>query len=206
MSSKDVKPKTRLGQKRSLKSKIAGWTVAALAFGGAGFAAYRFTGTTEVDVPVAKVRRADFVISVRVRGEIKSTRSVMLAAPQVPDVRITRLVESGKPVRKGDIVVEFDAAQQEQNLLERNTSVRTVDSEIVQTKASHRMTNESDGMNQMTAEYNVQRAELEASKAEVISEIEGAKNRIDVGISQGELDQVKTTINSHKVAQNADLD
>jgi len=68
------------------------------------------------------------------------------------------------------------------------------------------MTNESDGMNKMTAEYNVQRAELEASKAEVISEIEGAKNRIDVGISQGELDQVKTTINSHKVAQTADLD
>src|SRR5258707_6074541 len=181
MSSKDVNPKTRLGQKRSLKSRIAGWTVAALAFGGAGLAAYRLTGTTEVDVPVAKVRRADFVISVRARGEIKSTRSVILAAPQVPDVRITRLVESGRPIRKGEVVVEFDAAQQEQNLLERNTSVRTADSEIVQTKASHRMTDEADGMNLMTAGYNVERAKLEASKAEVVSEIEGAKNRIDVG-------------------------
>src|SRR5713226_7135373 len=142
MSSKDIKPKTRLGQKRSLKSKIAGWTAAALVCGGAGFAAYRLTGTTEVDVAVAKVRRADFVISVRARGEIKSTRSVILMAPQVPETRIVKLAESGRAVKKGDVVVEFDAAQQEQNLLERTTNVRTAESEIVQTKASHTIDNE----------------------------------------------------------------
>ena len=68
-------------------------------------AAYRLTGTTEVDVPVAKVRRGDFVISVRARGEIKSTRSVILTAPQVPDTRIVKLFESGRPVMKGAVVV-----------------------------------------------------------------------------------------------------
>src|SRR5215468_5274708 len=92
--SKDLKPKVRIGQKRSLKSKIAGWTAITLVCGGAAVAAYRLTGTTEVDVPVAKVRRADFVISVRTRGEIRSTRSVILTAPQVPDTRIVKLVES----------------------------------------------------------------------------------------------------------------
>ena len=111
--SKDIKPKIRIGQKRSLKSKIAGWTVITLVCGGAAVAAYRLTGTTEVDVPAAKVRRADFVISVRARGEIKSTRSVILTAPQVPDTRIVKLIESGRPVRKGEVVVEFDAAQQD---------------------------------------------------------------------------------------------
>ncbi len=104
------------------------------------------------------------------------------------------------------MVVEFDAAQQEQTFLEKTTSMRTVDKEIVQTKASHRITNEQDGMSKMTAEYNVERSKLEASKAEVISEIEGAKDRIDVGISEGELAQVKTTMNSHTVAQGADLE
>jgi hypothetical protein len=66
--SKDLKPKVRIGQKRSLKRKIAGWTAIGLVCAGAAVAAYRLTGTTEVDVPVAKVRRADFVISVRARG------------------------------------------------------------------------------------------------------------------------------------------
>src|SRR5882762_4002060 len=81
--SKDIKPKVRIGQKRSTRSKVVGWTVAVLACGGAGLAAYRRTGSTEVDVPVAKVRRADFIISFRARGEIKSTRSVIMTAPQV---------------------------------------------------------------------------------------------------------------------------
>ncbi len=205
--SKDLKPKQRLGQGRSSKrKKLIAWSVVLLAGVGAVYAAYRYGGTTEVDVPVARVRRGDFVIGVRNRGEIRSTRSVTLTAPQVPDPRIVKLFESGKPVKKGDVVIEFDAVQQEQNYIEKNTSVRTADSEIVQTKASHKMENEMDSMNLMQGQYNVERAKLEASKAEVISEIEGAKNRIDVGISEGELSQVKTTITSRALAQEADLE
>src|SRR5262249_32180650 len=176
--------------------------------GGAGAYGYRrYSESTEkVEVPVARVRRADFVISVKTRGEVRSVRSEVLSAPQVPDVRIVKLAESGRPVRQGEVVVEFDAAQEEQNVLERSTSVRTADSEIVQTKASHRITNEMDGMNLMSAQYNLERSKLEASKAEVVSEIEGAKNRIDVTISEGELGQVKTTISAHDVGQKSDVE
>jgi HlyD family secretion protein len=204
--SKDLKPKQKLGQKRSARKRlIVGAAAVAICVGG-GYAAYRYTGTTEVDVAVARVRRGDFVIGVRTRGEIRSTRSVVLTAPQVPDPRIVKLAESGKPVKKGEVVVEFDAVQQEQNYIERSTSVRTADSEIVQLQASHKIANEMDAMNLMQSEYNVERAKLEASKAEILSEIEGAKNRINVGISEGELSQVKTTINSRKTSQEADLE
>ena len=206
MASKDVKPKHRLGRPASSRKKrIAGWAVGLVLCSGGVYAAYRYAGTTEVEVATARVRRADFVIAVRSRGEIRSTRSMVLTAPQVPDPRIVKLAETGKGVNKGGTVVEFDAASQEQYYLERSTSVRTVDSEIVQTKASHRMTNELDGMNLMQSQYNLERDKLEASKAEILSEIEGAKNRINVGISEGELNQVKTTISAHKVYQDADL-
>src|ERR1051326_4837696 len=108
MSSKAIKPKQRLGKIGSRKSRIIIWTVSSLVCAGGVFAAWRFTGTTEVEVPVARVRRGDFVISVRTRGEIKSTRSVILTAPQVPSPRIVKLAESGRAVHKGDTVVEFD--------------------------------------------------------------------------------------------------
>jgi RND family efflux transporter MFP subunit len=189
-----------------MKSKVAGWTAVALAFGGAGFAAYRLTESTEVDVAVAKVRRADFVISVRARGEIKSTHSITLTAPQVPQVRIVKLAESGRMVKKGDVVIEFDTAQQEQNLMDRNTAVRTAESEIVQTKAAHTMDNEADSMNLMTAEYNVKRAQLDASKADILSVIEGEKNKIQVGVSEGEKKQVEVAIEARKAQHEADLE
>jgi multidrug efflux pump subunit AcrA (membrane-fusion protein) len=205
--SKDLKPKQRIGQVDSRRRKIVKWVVMLGVVGGAAYGWHRYNASAEVvDVPVAKVRRAEFVIGVRTRGEVRSVNSVIITAPQVPDPRIVKLAESGKPIRKGDVVVEFDAAQQEQFYLERNTTVRTVDSEIVQMKASHRITDESDGMNLMTAEFNLERSKLDASKAEVVSQIEGAKAKIDVTISEGELGQVKTAKNAHEVTQKADLD
>ena len=182
------------------------WTILAMAGGGGAIAAYRYAGTTTVEVPVAKVRKGEFIISVKTRGEVKSTRSVVIAAPQVPNPSIVALADTGKMIHRGQVVVEFDAAQQEQYYLGFATSVRTVDSEIVQTKASHKITDELDGINLMTSGYNLERSKLEASKAEIVSEIEGAKNRIDVGTSEGQLGQVKTTIGAHKVTQEADLE
>jgi multidrug efflux pump subunit AcrA (membrane-fusion protein) len=204
--SKDVRPKQRLGRPPSRKRKILGWAAVLAICGGGAFAAYHYGGTTEVVVATARVRRSDFVIATRTRGEIRSTRSMVLTAPQVPSPRIVRLAADGKPIKKGDVVVEFDTAQQEQNYLENSTTVRTADSEIIQTKASHRITDEMDSMNLMTSGYDVQRAKLEASKAEILSEIEGAKNRINVGIAEGSLNQVNVTIKAHKVNQQADLD
>lgn len=205
--SKDVKPKQRIGQAGLRRKRIITWSILGVLLAAGGFALWRYNSAPEeVEVPVAKVRKSEFVIAVKTRGEIRSVNSMFLTAPQVPDPRIVRIAESGRPIKKGDVVIEFDAAQQEQNLLERNTTVRTVDSEIVQTKASHRIVDEQDGMNKMTAEYNLERSKLDASKAEVVSAIEGAKSRIDVGTSEGDLSVVKTVIGAHKTTQQADLD
>lgn len=205
--SKDIKPKVRLGQSASGNRRrvITSILVLGLLAGG-GYAAYRYTGQTKVEVPVARVRQGEFVISVKTRGEVRSSRSVILSTPQIPDPRIVMLAESGKAVHKGQTIIEFDAAAQEQYYLDRATSVRTVDKEIIQMEASHRITKEMDAMNQMTATYNVDRAKLEASKAEILSDIEGKKNRIDVGTAQGDLDQVLVTVKAHKTTQEADLD
>lgn len=206
--SKESQPKHRLGQGPGAhRNRIIKNLVVGLAVAGGAYAAYHYGNKgPAIEVPVEKVRLGEFVISVKTRGEIRSVNSMIITAPQVPGARIVKLAESGKPIKKGDVVVEFDAAQQEQALLERNTTVRTVDSEIVQTKASHRIIDEQDGMNLMTADYNLKRSKLDASKAEVVSEIEGAKSRIDVTISEGELNQVKTTANAHKITQKADVD
>ncbi|WP_080507537.1 efflux RND transporter periplasmic adaptor subunit [Bryobacter aggregatus] len=204
----EIKPKIRIGMtESSIRRKRILMAVVVIACAGGAYAAYNYNQKASVvEVPVAKVRRGEFRIVVRTRGEIRSVNSTTILAPQVPELRIVTLAESGKMIRKGEVVVEFDAAQQEQNLLERNTSVRTIDSQTVQTQASHRIVTELDGMNKMTAEYNLERSKLEASKAEVVSEIEGAKSRIDVGISHGELGQVGQTINTHKATQRADME
>ena len=205
MPSKDQRPGQRLGKSHPNRVKIVTWTIALLMCGGGVFAAYRYTGTTEVEVAVARVRRGDFIISVRTRGDIKSARSVILKAPQVPQLRIVHLADNGRPVRKGEVVVEFDGVQQEQNVISRTTDVRAADGDIVQAKATQKMDDEADAMSKMSSEYDVERAKLDASKAEVLSAIDGEKNRIQVGVSEGSLETVKASINSHQVGHQADL-
>ncbi len=205
MPSKDQRPSQRLGKSNPRRVKIITWTIALALFGGGAVAAYRYTGTTEVEVPVARVRRGEFIISVRTRGDIKSARSVILKAPQVPGLRIVHLAESGRPVKKGDVVVEFDGSQQDQNVISRTTTVRAADGDIVQTKATQKIDDEADSMSKMSSEYDLERSKLDASKAEVLSAIEGEKNRIQVGVSEGSLQTVKASINAHQVGQEADL-
>src|ERR1041384_4052548 len=102
--SKDLKPKHKLGRARfSTRKRIVIWSAISLACAGGIYAAHHYMGTTEVDVAVAPVRLGDFVVSVKTRGEIRSVRSVLLTAPQVPDPRIVKLAESGKAVKKGDV-------------------------------------------------------------------------------------------------------
>jgi HlyD family secretion protein len=205
MASKDLRPKQRLGRSHPTRVKVITWILGLTVGGGGLYAAYRYTGTTEVEVAVARVRRADFIISVRTRGAIKSAHSTILTAPQVPGLRIVHLADNGRPVKKGDVVVEFDAIQQEQNVIERTTSVRSADGDIEQLKATQVMNNEADAMNKMQAEYGVESARLDASKAEVLSVVDGAKNRIQVGVVEGSLQQVKSTINAHQVGNESDL-
>jgi HlyD family secretion protein len=204
--SKDLKAKQRLGQVSSKKKRIYWGGAIALLIAVAVYGYLRYTSSVKVDIPVAKVRRGDFIVSVKARGEVRSVHSAFITAPQVPSPRIVRLAQSGKALKKGDVVVEFDAAQLQQDYLEKVTNVRTAESEIAQTKAEHSITNESDALNLMDSRFNVQRAELEASKSEVISAIEGAKDKIDVDVAQGNLKQANTTVSSHKTMQSADLD
>ena len=205
MPSKELRPKQRLGRSNPQRFKIAVWTSVALIVAAGLWAAWRFAGTTEVEVAVARVRKADFVISVRARGDVKSVRSTILKAPQVPGLRITHLADNGGFVHKGDVVVEFDAVQAQENVIALSTNVRSADGDIEQLKATQVMDDEADAMNKMTAEYGLESAKLDASKAEVLSQIDGEKNRIQVGVSEGSLQQVKATMSAHLAGHVADL-
>ena len=104
MPSKDIKPKQRLGQTtRSRKRKLILLTLAGVACAAGVYAAYHYTGTTEVDVPVARVRRGDFVIRnpiANVHGDLHRRRK--LFPRDLPELRLHRLMAIRHRQRRRD--------------------------------------------------------------------------------------------------------
>ena len=163
-------------------------------------------GPAPPQLPTAEVERRDFLRTVTTRGELKSAMSVQIVAPQTPDLKIVQLAENGRPIAEGAIVVQFDESAQEDLLIERETEVRQVDSEIEQAEAQHAITDERNEMMIMQATYNLERAELEASKQEILAEIEAEKAKIDVVIAKGELTKTETNAEASDMSQAADMD
>ncbi len=191
--------------KPSKSGQVVRWLFIAVLLIAVAYAGLQFWAPAVREVPTARVERREFVQTVRTRGEVKSLHTVPIAAPQTPDLQIVRLAADGKPIKKGDIVVEFDAAAQEERYLEKSTEVRQVDSEIIQKEAQHSIADEQNAMLVMRSEYDLERAKLEASKQEILSEIEGLKNRITVRVSEGELQKSKTTAEATDISQQADI-
>ncbi len=185
--------------------RVISWVVIGVLLAATVYVGWGYFQPAAPEIPTARIERRDFVTTVSSRGELKSAKSVQIAAPQTPDLKIVRLAESGKPVRRGEVVVEFDAAAQEDLFIERSTEVRQVESEIKQAEAQHSIADEQNEMLEMQSQYNLERAELEAGKQEILSEIEGLKNRIDVGIAEGELNKAKVTSNATNISQKADI-
>lgn len=167
----------------------------------AGVGAVRL-GRNAPPVPTAVVTRGEFADYVKVRGEVKARRSVTLVAPLVRggmgDPQILKLAKTGTAVKKGDVAVEFDAAKLKQTLAQRRSELKQADAEIEQTRAQGRLTEEQDLTDLAKARYDVERARLEASKQEILSKIEGEKNKLVLANAEQHLREVEQKLRSDR--------
>ncbi len=203
--SKEIRPEIRLGKHNPKLVKMTFVAIGLVAAAGGAWATYHYGMATEIQIPVAPVRKGDFVIRVRTRGDIKSTKSSPIIAPQVPGLRILRLATNGQYVKKGDTVVQFDRESQINNLIARQNAVTSANGSIDTLKATQNMTLAQDALQKMQAEYNLEEAKLDASKAEVISAIMGEKYRISVVTQEASLAAVKSNVNADVVDMRASM-
>ncbi|MDX2150781.1 MAG: efflux RND transporter periplasmic adaptor subunit [Bryobacteraceae bacterium] len=140
-----------------------------------------------VDLPTAPARKGEFRVIVPCRGEIVARRSVILTAPNVPNLSIVWTAPPGSPVKKGDLVIRFDASSAKQQLREKEAALQQANASLEQARAQGRITEEQDVRDLAAARYAVERARLEVSKSEVVSKIQAEESKVDLGISEEKL-------------------
>jgi HlyD family secretion protein len=146
--------------------------------GTGGGMAYRLTRHAPA-LPNDEIKFGVFLDYVQVRGELKARKSIILTAPdRAGELQIIKLLKSGTLVKKGDVIAQFDPSTLLGNLNERKSGLKQADAEIERTRASGRLLEEQNLTLVMQRKYDVQRAALEASKQEILSKIDGEKNKL----------------------------
>jgi len=180
--------------------------VIVLVIAGAAAAMNARTGTVP-NVTTAEVTRGDFVDYIQIRGDIRPAKSIVLEAPLQAggELQIVKLVKNTAAVKKGDIVVEFDATSLEQRLQERRSELKTADGEIEQALAQAKITEEQQSTSLMKAKYDVERAKLDLGKRDLISRIEFEEAKLALADAEQSLKEVQAKGGSTTVGSNAEL-
>ena len=191
-----------LAWKRRYKA-IAGAAVVLL--GSLGFGAFRLTSSSAT-LPTAEVKRKDFVDTLEIKGEIKALRSKIIAAPYgAGDLQIVSLVANAAKVKKGDMLVEFDATTTRQKLAQDQSGVKSAEAEIHQSQAAARLKEEQDLTDVMKAKFEAEKARLDASKQEILSAIEGEQAKLKVVDAEENLKSAEAKLKADRSSAAADL-
>jgi len=156
---------------------------------GGAFAFWRITQVQATAVlPVATVRKGEFSVMIRCRGELKARRSAQVAAPvNVPELRIVWLAPVGSAVKAGDAIIRFDPSSAKQQLTEKQAALKQALASLEQAEAETRITSEQDRRALAEATYQLERAKLEVSKQEILSALQGEESRVDLKLAETKL-------------------
>ena len=171
-----------------------------IALGSAGWFALAHWRTTRTasNLPAAPVRQGVFNVMVRCRGELRARRTRQIAAPvNVPELRIVWLAAAGAPVKEGDPIIRFDPSSMQQQLQEKQATLRQSEAALSQAKAETAIGAEQDKRDSKESTYQVERAKLEVSKQEVVAKLKGEESRVDLSLAETKrsVQEAKTALN-----------
>ncbi len=180
----------------------------ALALGGSGFACRQTTVMAgDAEIPTATVKEVDLQLKVFTKGALQTAQSRVVSAPPIAGgtLQIIHLAAGGAQVHTGDVVLEFDPSQQEYNLAQNRSDLEQADQEIVKAKADAAVQTAEDQTALLKAKYAVRKAELEVSRNEILSQIDGQKNVLALEEAKRALAQLQQDIKSHGASNDAAL-
>ncbi len=167
---------------------------------------------SDVNSGTAAVKRGSFRRTVRLNGTVRAIDSYSVLAPRLSGqmmgsgmMVITRVVQNGTRVRKGDTLVEFDRQAQTKNILDRQAEYDGLVQQIRKKQADQISAKIADETEIKGAEVDVQTALVDMRKNEVIPKYQAEINKANLAEAQAQLKQLKETFLLKRQAEAADI-
>jgi multidrug resistance efflux pump len=159
-----------------------------------------------VEIPTTKVARGPLKLTVYATGELRAGRTATLVAPPSGgSLRLVTLLQTGTPVKKDDVVMEFDPADQQYNLEQAKSDLAEAEQQIVKMRADSAVQASEDGVALLTARYDVRRGELNTLGNDLIGAIEAQKNVLTLREARGRLAQLEQDVQQRSATNEAAL-
>jgi len=163
--------------------------------------------TTSDDVPTTRVKRGDLDMKVLAPGELNANHTENLLAPPIAggSLHLTHLLHTGTPVKKGDLVMEFDPSEQGYKVEQNRSELLQAEEEITKAKADAAVTAAQDKVAFLKARFDVRRAELEVQKNELVSSIDARKNDLALEQAKRVLAELEQDVKSRSASGRATI-
>src|SRR5215472_43950 len=124
-----------------------------------------------------RVEKRKFSQTLRLNGTTMAAHSFSVLAPklegaQVGSMSITKLAPGGLPVKKGDLLAEFDPQAQEKDYLDKKSTYDNLVGQVAQKQAEEAIARAKDDTAMKAAEDELKRANLELQRNEIVSRID----------------------------------
>lgn len=167
---------------------------ALLSLFGAGAVIWRHVGmpaqadAARKDLPAAEARQGEFLVISQCRGELVADRSTLVTAPlNVPDLRIAWQAPGGSAVKKGDLILRFDASGAKRQLQEKEASLQQAKAQLDESIAAARIAEQQVQLEVATLTTQAERARLEVSRSEILSVLQAEERKIDHELAKEKL-------------------
>lgn len=162
--------------------------------------------TSYHEIPLYKVKRDKFVISITESGELRAKNSISIRAPRVRgQLKIVYLIPEGTYVKPGDVLVRFDQADAMQRVRDEEQRYEVVLSDREKLLANHKSQNARFDTQLQTAEISFEQSKLMLEKVKF--EAQAAQQEAALNHRKNELSyaQTKTDVESSKIIQKSEL-
>jgi HlyD family secretion protein len=165
----------------------------------------RAQASPSLEDSIVRVERKKFTQSLRLNGSTMAARSFAVLAPklegaQVGSMTITKLAPAGSPVKKDDLLVEFDPQAQTKDYLDKKSTYDNLVGQVAQKHSEEDIARAKDDTAMKQAEDELKRAQLELQRNEVVSRIDAEKNQEAADEAQATLKQLKETYQLKRAA------
>jgi multidrug efflux pump subunit AcrA (membrane-fusion protein) len=147
---------------------------------------------------------------IRLSGTVEAIHARTVIVPRLagqisPTLVITRLVKSGTMVKIGDLILELDPQDQVRTAMDKRAELIDLDDQIQKKRSDQAGAFAADDTAMALAEHDLQRAQLENLKNDLLAKVEVEKNMLALEQAQAKLNQLKSTVALKRKAADADV-